>query len=862
MGYSINLAGKWKYLTDECNVGLFEKYYEKSFPEGGFLLPGSTCDNKIGRKQDYYESFCKEAVRAPIERYEYIAPLWLQRQIDVPKEFEGKSIKLSLERVNISSMLWVDGKQVGREIIDLSAPHVYDLTGKLSSGMHTITLRIDNRNLVSMYEMASGYSIDTQGYWNGAIGELKIIAQELLHVENAEIFPNEKGIRVRLISANSCHIPMKESKATVELTVITPLGEALPALTEEITLWTSTQTNYFDYEIKDAFRWNEFAPNLYTLCVAINDEKGKRCDRKKYTFGMRMLSVKNKQFLLDGRPLSFRGTIDCAQFPLTGYPPTDVDFWKKRLLTFQEYGLNHVRFHAWCPPEAAFVAADEVGIYLSIEMPLWLNRDVCGIEFGEDPIHCDYYMRQMYRILKNYGNHPCFLLFSNGNENIGDFETLEDIIRAAKSYDDRHLYTMTSNFDHPMSPYEDYFSAFCAYHNRTRIQDLHDEVAIDTGLCYDKAVSEVPAPIITFEVGQYCVYPDVDMIEDYTGNMLPVNLDVIRKEMQKKGVYDRKDDYIKASGDLAVKLYKEDIEAVLRTKGMGGFQLLSLTDYTGQSTATIGILDVMARSKHVVSAKSWSNFCNAVVPLWNSKRIYTNDETLFARLDLYQYALEEIENPLYQIRIYEVSNDGKKKLFYEEDTIHTEVKISLSTLTRATQLLVQLTVAGYSNNWRIFVYPAKADERELPIITTQRELDKAISDGVNVVADLRLLGEVMEGSFIPVFWSPVHFPSKKPCGAIVCENHPVFSDFPTGKYPDYQWKQILEHAVALDISDMPDIRPLMEFVPNYVDNTKNALLFEQKIDGTTILFSGFNFSMKDYPTRQLKESLLAYIKQL
>lgn len=855
----LSLAGNWRYKTDEQDVGIPQEYYKQVFSESTFVLPGSTCDNKIGVKKEYYDSYCKEAVRAPIERYEYIAPLWLQREIDIPDSFEGKSIRLSLERVNISSMLWIDGVQIGREIIDLSAPHSYDLTGKLSKGTHTLTLRIDNRNLVSMYEMASGYSVDTQGYWNGVIGELKLVAQELLHIERAEIFPKEDGIRVRLVTATNQHVPLEEEEAYVTLCLIDPDGKAKEELTVKITTWTSKQTDYLFYPVKNIRLWDEFHPDLYRLQITLADQDKNVTDEKMFSFGMRYLSVEEKQFRLNGHGLSLRGTIDCAQFPITGYPPTDEEFWKKRLLAIKEYGINHIRFHAWCPPEAAFAAADEVGMYYSIEMPLWLNRDVCGIEFGDDPVHRDYYMRQMYTILKSYGNHPSFFMFSNGNENIGDFETLEDILRAAKSYDDRHLYTMTSNFDHPMSPYEDYFSAFRAYHNMARIQDLQDEVAKDTGLCYDKAVSDVPAPIVTFEVGQYCVYPDVDIIEDYTGNMLPVNFDVIRKEMKAKGVYDRKEDYIKASGDLAVKLYKEDIEAVLRTKGMGGFELLSLTDYTGQSTATIGVLDVFARSKGVVTPKEWRCFCGPQVPLWNAKRIYSNEEEICAKLSLYNFGQEEIEKPLFRVKLYQVKNDGTKEIFYEENTRASEIKIPLQGITKAAQLLVTVAVEEFVNSWRIFVYPKENEEETISVIRTKEELDQVIENGGKAIADIRLMGNTIEGSFIPVFWSPVHFPSKKPCGAIIDETHPVFGEFPTGKYPDYQWKELLEKSVALDLTKQTNITPIMELVPNYVDNTRNALLFERKIGEAIIVFCGIDLSGSDVVTGQLKKSLKSYL---
>ncbi len=859
MEQMISLAGSWRYLTDEADRGIAEKYYEKTFPKNSFMLPGSTCDNHIGVKKEYYDSFCKEAVRAPIERYEYIAPLWLQKEIEVPESFVGKSIAVSLERVNISSMLWVDGRQIGREMIDLSAPHTYDLTGKISAGTHTLTLRIDNRNLVSMYEMASGYSVDTQGYWNGAIGSLTLVAQELLHVERAEIFPKESGIQIRMVIAGNRHIPMDEEPARVKLWVTDWDGKRFDSVTQSITVWTSRQTEYFFYKMDEMQVWDEFKPKRYSLHVVLTDKEGSVTDEKEYPFGMRYLSVENKQFRLNGHGLSFRGTIDCAQFPITGYPPTDVAFWKKRLLTIKEYGINHVRFHAWCPPEAAFTAADEVGIYYSVEMPLWLNRDVCGIEFGDDPMHRDYYMRQMYTILKTYGNHPCFFLFSNGNETIGDFETMEDIIRAAKSYDERHLYTQTSNFDHPMSPYEDYFCAFSAYHNPVRIQDLHDEVAKDTGLCYDKAVSEVPAPVITFEVGQYCVYPDVDIIEDYTGNMLPVNFDVIRKEMKAKGVYDRKEDYVKASGDLAVKLYKEDIEAVLRTKGMGGFQLLSLTDYTGQSTATIGVLDVFLRRKGVVTPKEWRSFCGPVVPLWEAKRIYTNDEEIHAGLSLYNFGETEIDKPLFRVKLYEVKNDGKKELFYEEETAASEITVPLRSLKKAAQLLVTVAVAEFENSWRLFVYPKEQNKQEVSVIRTKEELDQVMEHGKRAIADIRLAGNTIEGSFIPVFWSPVHFPSKKPCGAIIDAKHPMLGEFPTRKYPDYQWKELFEHAAALDLTGQEEITPIVEFVPNYVDNTKNALLFEKKMGKAWIVFCGFDLSASDVVTGQLKKSLKTYL---
>ena len=377
------------------------------------------------------------------------------------------------------------------------------------------------------------------------------------------------------------------------------------------------------------------------------------------------------------------------------------------------------------------------------------------------------------------------------------------------------LYTLNVKYicgdiDHPVMPCEDYLCAYEAYENPVRIQNIQDEAAKDTRLDYSKAVDDTPVPIISFEVGQYCVYPNVDLAEKYTGNMLPVNLDVIRKHMKKKGVYHKLKEYIKASGDLAVKLYKEDIEAALRTKDFGGFELLSLCDYTGQSTAVVGILDAFFDSKGLISPDKFSGFSGAVVPLFQAKRIFTNDETIDAELDLYDFGEQKIINPEYEVRIYNGS-----ELFYELETRDTKISVPLDGIKSSAQLNVTVSVKGHKNEWRIFVFVPCAENNKIRYIRTQKELQEIVKTGGRAVVTRECFKNPIEGSFIPVFWSPVHFPSQKPCGAIINNTHPIFKYFPTEKYPDYQWKVLLENSVGMDISEFgADFKPIIETVPN------------------------------------------------
>jgi len=892
----IDLSGKWKCYSADGSVNTFVN------------LPGSSCEAGIGKKQEYYNEYSREAVRAPKERYEYIGELIYEREFDIPAEYEGKDIYLYFERINIASKAMLDGIALGRGVIALSTPHIYRLSDRYPlgrklvkqgeflfpslAGHHTLQLHIDNSDLLNIGDMASGYSIDTQGYWNGAIGKLELRIDEPCNIEQVQVFPDKTALNhlhIKTITLSDRHVPMGNRNAMLEYDIISPDGVKLAHKRQLIELFSRRQSNHTYIEIPEdkLSLWSEFNPVQYKVVVTLTSDVPEKDIRCKVTFeqlfGIRKLSVENKQFMLNDRPLSLRGTINCAQYPLTGYPPMDVTTWKKHFSTFREWGLNHVRFHAWCPPEAAFVAADELGIYLSVEMPLWLNRDVTPMEFGDDEWQTTYFRSEALRLSENYGNHPSFCFFSNGNENLGDYAMLETMIEETKAHDDRRLYTMTSNFDHPISPAEDYISAFEILHYKARIQDLQDLVGESTSLNYDKMAEAVPVPFASFEVGQYCVYPDVDICDKYTGNILPVNFDIVRKMMKEHDVYKKLDRYVKASGDLAAKLYKEDIEAVLRTRGMGGFQLLSLVDYTGQSTATVGMLDIFHESKNVISASDWKDFCCEVVPLFEANRIFTNNETLNGFISLYDFGETPIEKPHYTLEFI----DGTILRTLEFDGARgekLEISVPLDFIKKNTLVKVRLSVVAsdavvpdaadsnidcsvkkkvYKNTWRIFVFDKAGKASSAVYVRTPEELDKAAANGGKIIALPGAFKDAhfADNSFIPVFWSPVHFPSEKPCGAMIEASHPALSAFPTEKYPDYQWKYLMEHSVSMDISKLPsDSDIIIEMVPNYVDNVPKSPLFITTVGKATVLFCGFDLDSDNVTVQAFKKSIEEYMK--
>ncbi|MCD8326846.1 MAG: hypothetical protein LUC90_09285 [Lachnospiraceae bacterium] len=357
--------------------------------------------------------------------------------------------------------------------------------------------------------------------------------------------------------------------------------------------------------------------------------------------------------------------------------------------------------------------------------------------------------------------------------------------------------------------------------------------------------------------------------------------------MKRKNVYHLLPEYIRASGDLALKFYKEEIEAAMRTNGLGGFELLSLTDYPGQCTATVGMLDAFFDSKGITTPEEFSSFASSVVPLWKSRRIFVKGETLNAELALYDYSEERnglpasVKNqsartiselnsaslpryheckadcPVYEIKIMIGNN-----VFFEAVTQEPALSISLDNVNAPAILKVSVTVNGHTNRWNLFVMENLKDtpcpEYPVPILRADSdELQRLIADGGQAIVTAEGLADTIEGSFEPVFWSPAFFPSGKTCGMIVDHTHPVFRSFPTEHYTDFQWRKPVIHSKNMDISAFPeDFTPIVEPVPNFYDNTRRSPLFEARVGNADLLFCGFDLAREDDTSRQLKRSIL------
>ncbi|WP_202390698.1 sugar-binding domain-containing protein [Flavobacterium sp. Sd200] len=894
----VSLAGEWSFAIDRQDKGVKENWFKKPIKDDVIKLPGSMAENGKGDDvslttpwtgtiyDSSYFHFPRLAhyrkpgnIKIPFwlspVKY-YVGAAWYQRKITIPKEWTKKQLLLYLERCHIQSAVWIDDIALGEQN-SLVAAHSYQLPAGLKAGEHILTIRIDNR-IDNMNVGPDSHSVSdhTQGNWNGIIGQITLEAKPQAYLADVQVYPDvdNKKARVRIAIANTG----KKQKGTLTFKVEsfnTKTKHTLPQLTVDYKA-AAADTTFIDTEIvlgNDMQLWDEFNPALYKLDVALTS--GKTRDEKQVSFGMRQVKAEGRYITLNGNKVHLRGDLNNCEFPLTGYPPMDVDGWKRVYAIAKEHGLNHFRFHSWCPPEVAFTAADEVGFYLQPEGPTWPNH---GTSLGDGKFIDKYLYEETARIMQAYANHPSFCLFASGNEPAGKNQAsfLEKYNVYWKNKDNRHIYTGASvAMSWPLYPESDYMI-------KSGPRGLNwNTVQPETMSDYAEKTAAFSIPYITHEMGQWCVFPDFKEIKQYTGVMRAKNFELFEADLKAHGMLDQAEDFLKASGKLQAICYKQEIEKSLRTPNSAGFQLLGLQDFPGQGSAIIGVLNALWNEKGYISPAEWRKFCNSTVLLSRiPKFTYTNNEEFKANIEEYHFGAETLKNAKLNWVVKDaagrvVAKGTLKTLELPKGAVTPagEIAVALNSITKATQLNLEVTLDGtvITNDWNFWVYPQQLPDVKNNIYFTDvldAKTEKVLQNGGTVF--LNAAGKVVKGKevvqyFTPVFWNTSWFKMKPPhtLGILADTASAAFNDFPTAYHSDLQWWEIVNKAQVMHLEDFPaGFKPLVQPIDTWFMNRKLALIMEAKVGkGKIIVCSAdlFTDANNRVAARQLLYSLKKYM---
>ena len=845
----LNLSGLWQF-----GMGDTEHYDDQ------IQLPGSMLTNGKGNDVDihthwtgslYDSSYFFNPYMEPYRQKgqmkfpffltpekQYVGNAWYQRTVVIPQNWRYRKVTLFLERPHIETTVFVNGQEVGHQM-SLSTPHCYDVTKYIKWGeQNVIAIKVYNGiENVCVGQDSHSVTDQTQGNWNGIVGRIELQAQSFIWRKKVVPHLKEKKVDI-IINDQTYHLA---------------LGE-------------------------DAETWDEFHPRLYTRTVTYQGMQ------VPVTFGLREVEIKGRQFYINGRPMFLRGTVENCCFPETGYAPMDEEEW---LLVFQkckEYGLNHVRFHSYCPPEAAFAAADKVGIYLQPEGPSWPNH---GVRLRRGQKIDQYLLEESKRIIDTYGHHPSFVMMAAGNEPAGDWVSYcNDWVKQMHDYDATKVYCGASvgggwAWDNGSE-----------YHVKGGARgldwDSHAPQSEDdyySGIEFPRNYkSQTPnnSPIIAHEQGQWCAFPDFKEMSQYTGAYKPRNFEIFRDLLRDNGMESMAEKFLMASGKLQTLCYKYEIERNLRTKDYAGFQLLGLNDYSGQGTALVGALNVHWGEKGYTNSKEWREFCDPLVLLARfPKFVYSNVETLRVPIECMNASRESVQD---EDLIYEIWQDGIRLVAC--DTLQAGtislgknhdmgmVRQNLDVIGKPSKMTLRVRLGCRTqNHWDFWVYPVLEDKERSHIYIADSLNDQAVKTlqkgGTVLLTAARKvkLGSDVVQHYLPVFWNTSWFKMRPPhtTGAYIDTTHPLFKyGFPTDNWSNLNWWELLNKAQVMNLMELPkEYQSPIQPIDTWHISRKLGMLVEAHVLKGKLLMTTMDISSDlehRIVARQMRKAILDYMQ--
>lgn len=899
----ILLNGKWHVVLEDGTTGQMD-------------LPGTLDENGIGHRDVGANQWHPDAVLgnaageidkdAPIatrftRRHTYEGEARISRKITVP-DYGTDRLFVLAERARALRLL-VDGEacSVFRQGT-LSTPYIFELTGA-APGEHEFTFLSDN-SYPGMPKAAIYYSSaatdETQTNWNGILGECSMYTRPQNFIDSLRVYPravkkeekNKAGGYVldvcvelapgaKKVYKDAKIILQSEALAAGELEdtqtlteIISYSGEGLAEAGTDKEENPKTMEIWFrDLPLRENVKlWDEDEGNLYEMAVTLDngmsaEDKGGSTAECRTRFGIRSFGDNGSgRLALNGRAIFLRGEANCAEYPKTGHPPMTIPEWKEMLLKYRSYGINFVRFHSHCEPEAAFAAADELGMLLQPELSHWDPKDAFGTEESYR-----YYRAELVDLLKTYANHPSFVMLTLGNELQAQDEGRErmrELVRTAKRMDPTRLYANGSNAfygEEGCDPESDFYTSQSCKDVVIRgtfsgMRGYLNENYPSADRTYDEAMAEIrkeyQKPVFSFEVGQFEVLPDFEELESFHGISDPVNLKLIKKRVEERGLLPTWEKYVEATGELSRLAYREEIEAAMRTRELSGISLLGLQDFPGQGTALVGMMNSHLEPKPYDFARperfrEFFQECRILVKL--PHYTYEAGERLIAEVEAANFGKRNIEGVFCWTLAGKksVSENGncepaeiKSKntvIATGEDTeiticrpgSYTEVgslDIPLDFVEKNTALTLKVRIGDSISAYPIWVYrkttpvcPENVYETRAFDVKTREILQNGGRVYLSPDADKESLPNSIKTQFTTDFWSVGTFADQEGgMGQLIDTEHPIFKEFPTDFHTDWQWwimatkrAVILPHPMKTIITEMDSyafLRPMAQMI--------------------------------------------------
>lgn len=900
-------------------------------------------DNSCHPDETTAQSFDDDVIATRFTRkHTYEGPAYFEQEITIAPAEKCRTF-FEIERARCVRV-YLDGEEISSyEEQTISTPHVFELTGH--EGIHRLRVESDNSYPGLPHDAivySSAATDETQTNWNGLLGYIRLREENKSFLSQVCVYPKKDGCELRVeLDVDAPKNDMVTENEYIISVLLESLALEEPYYTSMGFFYGKNTLSIHAKLSEDAQKWDEYESHLYDLkatirmltmeefeaerkeyaafedkdkidVTKINTNRGTLLDEKTVCFGIRTFGDDGYGHLsLNGRRIFLRSEANCAEFPETGYIPMEKEAWKNILQTYKDYGINMVRFHSHCPPEAAFFAADEMGILMQPELSHWDPKH--AFEFDES---FSYYQKELRQIIKALANHPSFVMLTFGNElHCGALGTsrMHKMLQDAKKQDPTRLYANASNAHYGNEGCDeesDFYASQSFYNYRIRgtlagnpetpeeaakvdayekangklakvnikgyINNQYPNAKTNFDETLRKIREQYKKPVFSFEVGQFEVLPDFDELAHFKGISDPANYRRIQRMVREKGLEPVWKKYVEATGELSRLCYREEIEAAMRTKDLSGISLLGLQDFPGQGTALVGMLDSHLEPKPFDFAKPEkfrAFFKEQLVLVGLEKYTYEEGETLCADVQIANYGKTDCAGDLeWTLWAYMPNEelDSVRKVAVKSGHM-SAVSCPKGTLSKAGTLKIELNnkitapvrcdltvkIADAVNSYPIWIYKSELPKcPESVYETTKLDLQaKKVLDNGGIVyyspkSEESSFHNSIRAQFSTDFWSVGTFGRQEGAmGQLIQKDHLLFKEFPTESHTNWQWWPMAnQRAVILPDTVKQPFDAIITEMDSYAFLRPMAQLFECRVGNGKLLYSTLGLQdLQQYP---------------
>ncbi|MCP3928772.1 MAG: hypothetical protein GY705_06690 [Bacteroidetes bacterium] len=346
---NISLDGNWEIVFD----------YENEGKESEWQLNEKF--ETLSSKREITVPGCWELME---KDYEGVA--FYRKKFDVPENWEGKVIRLKFGAVNYLSEVWLNNEVVGFHEGGFT-PFEFRVDEMIKAGgSNVLTLRVVGPIILSNTEIDGVKALETPQWRGGITGgiwqSVNLAATDDVYIDDVFIEPKISD-NTAIFHVQLDHTAIKGLTAEVEIDVF-EANEKVQSVAKVKKAWQlhpGKNKQSWTVEIQDTKYWSPDSPNLYLAKVKVFLD-GKISDHWSERFGMRELTIKNRDFYLNGKPIYIKASFFEGLYPKgIAYPDSEA-MARKEIRLAKEAGFNMIRPWRHPPAPMWLDLADEMGV--------------------------------------------------------------------------------------------------------------------------------------------------------------------------------------------------------------------------------------------------------------------------------------------------------------------------------------------------------------------------------------------------------------------------------------------------------------------------------------------------------------------